>query len=634
MDRTRLEALLKAIEATSVAVMGDFCIDAYWVLDPSGSEISLETGKPTQTVGKQRYGLGGAGNVVSNLVDLGVGQVYAIGVVGDDLFGREMKAMLTAVGANADGMVVQSHNWDTAVYGKPYLAGDEQSRVDFGAFNTIAPETEERLIEILRRTLTSVQAVILNQQIVRGIKSDTLIDRINTVIAEHPDTVFIVDSRHKSARYKGAILKLNDVEAGILAGVPREVGDVVLQEEVHEYATKIFQRTGKPVFITRGGRGCVSFDGKEMCDAPGIQILSAVDPVGAGDAAVSAMAGALAAGGTVGEAAELGNFAASVTVTKLEQCGTATPGEIISIGSDPDYVYHPELADDPRRARYHKATEIETITDALQLGRIEHAVFDHDGTISTLRQGWEGIMEPVMVRAILGPHYMDADEGLYRKVVATVRDYIDKSTGIQTILQMDALVGFVRQFGCVPEQEILDKFGYKRIYNDALMELVRSRLAKFERGELDVSDYTMKGAVAFVRALHDRGITLYLASGTDREDVIAEATALGYADVFEDRIYGSVDDVTKYSKKMVIDRILTENKLTGPQLVCFGDGPVELRETKKRGGIAVGIASDEIRRHGLNREKRGRLVRAGADLIVPDFSQADILLRHLLGKKA
>jgi len=129
--------------------------------------------------------------------------------------------------------------------------------------------------------------------------------------------------------------------------------------------------------------------------------------------------------------------------------------------------------------------------------------------------------------------------------------------------------------------------------------------------------------------LRRRGVTLYLASGTDRQDVIAEAAALGYAELFEGRIYGALGDVRKYSKKMVIDRILTENKLAGPELACIGDGPVELRETRKRGGIAVGVASDEVRRYGLNRQKRSRLIKAGADLIVPDFSQAQQLTNFL-----
>jgi len=64
-------------------------------------------------------------------------------------------------------------------------------------------------------------------------------------------------------------------------------------------------------------------------------------------------------------------------------------------------------------------------------------------------------------------------------------------------------------------------------------------------------------------------------------------------------------------------------------LVTFGDGPVEIRETHKRGGFTVGVAGDEIRRYGLDASKRSRLIRAGADLIVPDFSQIDRMLQLL-----
>jgi phosphoglycolate phosphatase-like HAD superfamily hydrolase len=196
---------------------------------------------------------------------------------------------------------------------------------------------------------------------------------------------------------------------------------------------------------------------------------------------------------------------------------------------------------------------------------------------------------------------------------------------------METLVEMVREIGIVPAEDILDKFGYKRIYNEALMELVGGRIEKFKRGELDISDYTVKGAVEFVGGLRERGIELYLASGTDHDDVVAEATALGYADLFGGGIYGAIGDVAKYSKKMVIERIMSENKLSGPQLAVFGDGPVEIRECRKREGVAVGVASDEIRRHGLNVEKRTRLIKAGAQIIVPDFSQPARLLELLFG---
>jgi hypothetical protein len=58
----------------------------------------------------------------------------------------------------------------------------------------------------------------------------------------------------------------------------------------------------------------------------------------------------------------------------------------------------------------------------------------------------------------------------------------------------------------------------------------------------------------------------------------------------------------------------------------FGDGPVELREARKRHGAAVGVASDEVRRYGLHAGKRARLIMAGAHLVIPDFSQAGRLL--------
>jgi len=280
-------------------------------------------------------------------------------------------------------------------------------------------------------------------------------------------------------------------------------------------------------------------------------------------------------------------------------------------------------------ARYFGESEIECCYESIPTGRIKHAVFDNDGTISTLRQGWEQIMAPVMIRAILGDKYETADETLYHKVRKHVLDYIDKSTGIQTILQMEALVEMVREFGIVPTEQVLDKSGYKQIYNEALIKLVSRRIEKLKGGELDVGDYTIKGSLQFLEGLRQRGVKLYLASGTDHEDVLAESEALGYAEFFTGGIYGAVGDIARYSKRIVIDRILTENNLQGPELAVFGDGPVEIRECRKRDGLAVGVASDEIRRHGLNPDKRTRLVKAGAHAIIPDFSQHDRLIRLL-----
>jgi len=104
---------------------------------------------------------------------------------------------------------------------------------------------------------------------------------------------------------------------------------------------------------------------------------------------------------------------------------------------------------------------------------------------------------------------------------------------------------------------------------------------------------------------------------------------MGYAHLFNGGIYGAIGDISKFSKKMVMEKIIKDNNLRGAELITFGDGPVEMRECRKVGGVAIGIASDEIRRHGLNTEKRTRLIKAGAHIIIPDFSQRKYLYELL-----
>ena len=79
MKKSQLQNILNEISRLSIAVVGDFCLDVYWFIDESKSEISIETGLPTQPIKKQRYSLGGAGNVTNNLRAMGVKDVREIG---------------------------------------------------------------------------------------------------------------------------------------------------------------------------------------------------------------------------------------------------------------------------------------------------------------------------------------------------------------------------------------------------------------------------------------------------------------------------------------------------------------------------------------------------------------------------
>lgn len=629
MNEERIREILARIKTVKVAVYGDFCIDAYWLLDPRGSEVSLETGLSARAVGKHYYSLGGASNVVANLAALEPKAIQVIGVIGNDIYGRELTRQFNALGVDTSNLVIQKESFDTVAFGKPYLEGKEQPRMDFGFFNRRTEITDNVLLMSLEKALQRVDSLIVNQQVPGSIPNESFIHRANELFEKYCDKVVLLDSRHYGDKFKYIWRKTNDLEAARLNHIDVGLDDVLSLEDAEKYAKALYEQFERPVFLTRGARGIVAVDSDGFHEIPGIQLLKKLDIVGAGDTVTSALALCLGAGVKPAEAAEFANFAAAVTVQKLFQTGTASGAEILDVAKDVDYIYQPELASDIRHARYLEGSEIELCYDSIPRAHVKHAVFDHDGTISTLRQGWELVMAPVMIKAVLGDQYETAGETIYQQVRQRVHEYIDQSTGIETIVQMEALVEMVREFGLVPAGKILDPLGYKRIYNDALMEMVSKRVEKFKCGELDVTDCTVKGAMPFLKELRQRGVKLYLASGTDRADVAAEAEALGYAELFDGGIYGSLGNVATHCKRMIIDRIMIENDLQGPELAVFGDGPVELRECRKRAGIAVGIASDEIRRYGLNVEKRARLVKAGAHIIVPDFSQYAKLLNLL-----
>jgi rfaE bifunctional protein kinase chain/domain len=630
MKKEELKKILNDISSVKIIVVGDFCLDAYWFIDEAMSEISVETNEVTRPVRQQRYSLGGAGNVTNNLAAMGIKDIRAFGVIGTDPFGSEMVRTMNETGIKTRNMLVQKDVWYTHTYAKPYIENRELNRIDFGNYNQLSDETADLLINNLINEIPEVDIILINQQVPSGIHTGYFKKRLLEVIRKYPWKIFIVDSRSFNDFYDGTIRKMNDTEASRLCGLKRKPDEEIPYSEVVSSARNLFERFHKPLFITRGSKGSLTIDQSGISEIPGLMIISKVDTVGAGDSYLAGAASALAAGYSMEIAAGLGTFVAGVTVQKLFQTGTATPEEILAIGEDPDFIYSSELADDIRMAEYLDNTEIEIVRKWESKPQIIHAIFDHDGTISTLREGWELIMAPMMIKAIMGDKYLSADESLLRKVKAQVDEYIDKTTGIQTLAQMKGLVDMVREFGFVPEEKILDEFGYKKIYNDELLIMVDERAKKFNNGELTVDDFTIKGALTLLQKLFSVGVKLYLASGTDEEDVKKEAAVLGYAHLFEGRIYGAVGDINKEAKKIVLDRILDIiGESASGKVATFGDGPVEIRETRKRSGITIGVASNELKRFGLNEKKRTRLIKAGADIIIPDFSQYQNLLSLL-----
>ena len=128
------------------------------------------------------------------------------------------------------------------------------------------------------------------------------------------------------------------------------------------------------------------------------------------------------------------------------------------------------------------------------------------------------------------------------------------------------------------------------------------------------------------------GVKCYLASGTDVEFVKNEAELLGVSEYFGGGIFGALREYKKFSKAMVIQKILKDFKLSGSELLIIGDGYVEIENAKAVGAIAVGVASVEDNVYNMNADKRDRLIRAGADIIIPDFREGKKLLSYLFDR--
>jgi len=267
-------------------------------------------------------------------------------------------------------------------------------------------------------------------------------------------------------------------------------------------------------------------------------------------------------------------------------------------------------------------TRIEVLREPPGRGGYRHVLFDFDGTLSLLREGWTEVMVGMMVEVLLDtPRHESAEE-----LAVLVREYVAHLTGKQTIYQMIRLAEEVASRGGAPEEPL----AYKRRYLDLLTQRIAARREALRAGA-DPREMLVPGSLELLDALAARGVRLYLASGTDEPYVREEAGLLGLTPFFEHRAYGAVDDYRSFSKAGVIARILEENGIAGAGLLGFGDGYVEIENVKAAGGAAVGVASDEAGRSGRpDAWKRERLVGIGADLIVPDYREWEALTAYLL----
>jgi rfaE bifunctional protein kinase chain/domain len=327
MNETRLNQLLNNFPSIKLLVVGDFFLDKYLDLDRRLSETSLETGLEAYQAVGLRCSPGAAGTVVNNLRALDV-QVTALGVVGDDGEGYELKRALLERGVDVRPLIVDAGRF-TPTYTKPLMREadgqvHELSRVDIKNRVPLPAPLETQLIQRLRDLAPTVTGIVVADQ-VQEANCGVITDQVRAALAElagqYPGLIIAVDSRERIGLFERVILKPN----------AREVGQAVGKgpEDVQAAGIALFQRTGRPVFVTVGAQGILVFTDAGMQHVAGVPVTGPIDPVGAGDSVMAGIVSALCAGAPPGEAALVGNLVASITVEQIGTTGTASRRQVL-----------------------------------------------------------------------------------------------------------------------------------------------------------------------------------------------------------------------------------------------------------------------------------------------------------------
>jgi len=332
-SRARLEKLLDACRSLKIAVLGDFALDAYWYIDMSKAQLSREAPLYNRPVVKESYSLGGSANVAWNLADLGIEDVRAFSVLGNDWRAALLRDLLQKAGIQSGGCI-SSSQWSTVLFAKVFLTTtglqQEDSRIDFINKDPLDPGLESALLKNLEACLPELDALVVSDYQATSVISAGMLETLNALANRFPNILFVVDSRERIDQYQGMVLKPNLLEAIHAAKIPTDP-DHASDADLIQAGEYLQAKANKPVFITLGARGCLVIDAGSAGHLPAPAIPPPVDTVGAGDTFLAALAASLAAGASNTEAASIACLASAVTIRKLNVTGTATPTEILAL---------------------------------------------------------------------------------------------------------------------------------------------------------------------------------------------------------------------------------------------------------------------------------------------------------------
>ena len=335
MNAGRFGEIVGRYPGLRVAVVGDYFLDRYLLIDPSKAEVSIETGLPVHNVVEVRAQPGAAGTIVNNLAALGVGTIHAVGFCGDDGEGYELRKALAAVpGVRIDHFLTDPSR-RTPVYCKPLVIEPgrppvELNRFDSKNWSTTPEALGLALADRLRELAGELDAILLMDQVdvaESGVVTSTVRTAALEARFDHEGLVVLADSRQGLRHFPPLVFKMNAAELSRMSG-DRPMG--LDLGEIRSRAAELADRNGRGVFVTLAERGIVgALPGREPVHVEALPVVGPIDVVGAGDSVTANLGAALAAGAGLVESMDLAMVAASIVVHQLGTTGTASTAAIL-----------------------------------------------------------------------------------------------------------------------------------------------------------------------------------------------------------------------------------------------------------------------------------------------------------------
>ena len=321
LTKNRVTEILHALRDRNVVVLGDVMLDEFVWGDVT--RISPEAPVPVVDVRRESIHLGGAANVLANLIALGA-RGSVVGVIGNDDAGKRLRNGLRELGADANDSLIADETRPSTIKTRIIAHSQLVVRADRESRTPVNSQIEDQIVRRLREALGGAHAFVVSDYD-KGVVTPRILGEILPFAYERVPV--LIDPKLRNFNfYRPATLVTPNHHEALRMSDSEDHSD----DGSRHAATVIRQKLGcDAVLITRGDRGMMLLER----DGEPVYVKTAArevyDVTGAGDTVIAALAAALAVGSSMLEAATLANHAAGIVVGKVGTA-TATADELIA----------------------------------------------------------------------------------------------------------------------------------------------------------------------------------------------------------------------------------------------------------------------------------------------------------------